>query len=145
MKNRKTLLIILLFTRLSFNKGRKGKTMINYYYYIEVKHNESIISPVSKVIIYPDDVPNMKYIPENEKEHAFAAYVYDIWTAYRNNKAWFHYTLRFKSENDCIHHLIGEHWTNSNLGTFYYNTYPAYKYFSSMLSFEPEQKEKRTA
>lgn len=120
--------------------------MINYYYYIEVKHTESIFSPVSKVIIKPEDVPDMKYVPEEQQEKTFAAYAYNIWTAYRNNKQWYHYTLRIKFDDCCIHGLIGEHWTNTRLNTFYYDTYAEYKMFSDLLGYSPkEREEKKTA
>lgn len=116
--------------------------MINYHYYIEVKHENSIISPISKVIIMPDDMPNIEYTPEEEKEKKYAIYAYNIFSRYRENKEWYHYTLRLKFDNDCIHYLIAEHWTNSELKTFWYTNYQSYKAFSNVLGFDPEQKEK---
>lgn len=118
--------------------------MINYYYYIEVKHEDSIISPVSKVIINPEDVPNIQHIPEEQQEKAFAAYAYNIWQAYCSNKQWYHYTLRVKVKDCIIHGLIAERYSKYN-DTWYYTTYTEYKGFSELLGFNPEEKEKKTA
>lgn len=115
--------------------------MINYYYYIEVKAEDSIISPVSKIVIYPEDIPNYEYIPEENREKAYAIFAYAIWQAYCDCKKWYHYTFRVKYNNDCIHYLIAERYSKYT-DTWYYTTYNEYKRFSNLLGFYPDQKEK---
>lgn len=115
--------------------------MINYYYYIEVKHENSIISPISTVVIKPEDMTNFDLFPEGEKEKAYAKYIYDIWNKYCNNKQWYHYTLRIKYNEDCIHYLIAEKYSKY-LDTWYYTNYGEYKRFSNLLGFSPDEKEK---